>query len=85
MNHTESEYDPLEEVAEQFLERYRRGERPSLAEFTGRYPHLAEQIRQLFPALVMMEQAGQVREEPALPADGVERCRQLGTTRSSAR
>jgi hypothetical protein len=50
--------NPVEELAEAFLERYRRGERPAIAEYTQQYPELAEQIRDLFPALVMMEEAG---------------------------
>jgi serine/threonine protein kinase/WD40 repeat protein len=49
--------DPVEELAEAFLERYRRGERPSLTEFTSRAPEHAAEIRELFPALVLMEQA----------------------------
>lgn len=49
--------DPLEELAELFLERYRRGERPSLSEFISRAPEHADEIRDLFPALVLMEQA----------------------------
>ncbi|MBI3409190.1 MAG: protein kinase [Planctomycetes bacterium] len=49
--------DPLEELAEAFLERYRRGERPSITEFTARAPEHADEIRELFPALVVMEQA----------------------------
>jgi len=48
--------DPLDLLAEEFVGRYRRGERPALAEYVGGYPELAEQIQQLFPALVMMEQ-----------------------------
>jgi serine/threonine protein kinase/tetratricopeptide (TPR) repeat protein len=47
--------DPLGELAEEFLERYRRGERPALMEYTDPHPELAEQIRELFPALVMLE------------------------------
>jgi serine/threonine protein kinase len=43
-------------LAEEFVERYRQGERPPLSEYTARYPEHAEQIRDLFPALVMMEQ-----------------------------
>jgi hypothetical protein len=50
--------NPVEELAEAFLERYRRGERPALAEYTQQYPELAEQIRDLFPTLVLMEEAG---------------------------
>jgi eukaryotic-like serine/threonine-protein kinase len=49
--------DPVEELAEAFLERYRRGERPSLTEFTERAPEHADEIRELFPALVLIEQA----------------------------
>jgi serine/threonine protein kinase len=47
--------DPLGQLADEFLERYRRGERPALTDYAARHPDLAEQIRELFPALVMME------------------------------
>jgi len=47
--------DPLEELAEEFAARYRRGERPSLVEYVQRYPDLADEIREIFPALVMLE------------------------------
>ncbi|HKB35372.1 MAG TPA: serine/threonine-protein kinase, partial [Gemmataceae bacterium] len=50
-----SDRNPVEELAEEFLERFRRGERPTLTEYTTRYPELAAQIRDLFPALVLME------------------------------
>src|SRR5438105_2102841 len=55
MSDSSSERNPVEELAEEFLERYRRGERPALSEYTTRFPELAEEIRDLFPALVMME------------------------------
>ncbi|WP_165073584.1 protein kinase domain-containing protein [Paludisphaera rhizosphaerae] len=48
--------DPLDRMAEEFVARHRRGERPALTEYVDRHPDLAEQIRDLFPALVMMEQ-----------------------------
>jgi hypothetical protein len=47
--------DPWELVAESFMARYRAGERPSVEEYATRYPELADQIRWLMPALVMME------------------------------
>ena len=47
---------PIERLAEEFVARYRNGEHPPLSEYTHRHPELAEQIRELFPALVMMEQ-----------------------------
>jgi serine/threonine protein kinase/WD40 repeat protein/Flp pilus assembly protein TadD len=53
-----SERDPLGPVLESFLARFRKGERPSLTEYFGRYPALADEIRELFPALVEMEQLG---------------------------
>jgi serine/threonine protein kinase/WD40 repeat protein len=58
MNSVASEFDPFDEVAESFVERYRRGERPSLEEYIDRYPALAQRIRELFPALAMVEQVG---------------------------
>jgi serine/threonine protein kinase len=43
------------ELAEEFIDRQRRGERPSLGEYIGRHPDLAEEIRQVFPAMAMIE------------------------------
>jgi serine/threonine protein kinase/WD40 repeat protein len=50
--------DLFNELANEFAERYRLGERPPLTEYTLRYPDLADEIRELFPALVMMEEFG---------------------------
>jgi serine/threonine protein kinase/WD40 repeat protein len=52
--------DRVEKLAQEFAERCRRGERPSLTEYTARHPELADQIRDLFPALVKMEQPASV-------------------------
>ena len=62
MNATDasSDADPLVELAEQFAERFRQGERPTLTEYTDQYPNLADRIRKLFPALMMMEEFGSV-------------------------
>jgi Protein tyrosine and serine/threonine kinase len=43
------------ELAEEFVERYRQGERPSLKEYIERQPSLADEIREVFPAMAMME------------------------------
>ncbi len=48
--------DPVEVLAEEFLERRRRGEFPSLEEYALRHPNLAEEIGEVFPALVMMDE-----------------------------
>src|SRR5262245_22317205 len=57
----------LVELAEEFAERYRRGERPSLTEYVDKSPDLADQIRDRFPAMVMMEQFGSVAGPPGGP------------------
>ncbi|MHB1422678.1 MAG: protein kinase domain-containing protein [Gemmataceae bacterium] len=45
----------LERLAEEFVERHRRGERPALSEYVNRYPDFAAEFRELFPALVRIE------------------------------
>jgi serine/threonine protein kinase/WD40 repeat protein len=49
--------DPIERLAEEFLQRRRNGEAPALSEYIERYPALAEEIRAVFPTLLLMEQA----------------------------
>jgi len=46
----------LDQLAEEFAQRRRRGETPSLSEYSERFPHLAQEIRDLFPALELLEQ-----------------------------
>jgi serine/threonine protein kinase/WD40 repeat protein len=48
--------DPVELLLESFLARWRRGERPSPEEYAARCPERSDEIRELFPALVEMEQ-----------------------------
>ena len=49
--------NPVEILAEEFLERYRRGERPTLTEYVDRHPELSEEIREVFPSLLAIEGA----------------------------
>jgi serine/threonine protein kinase/WD40 repeat protein len=58
MSDHEMRRNPVEELAESFLQRYRRGERPSLSEYIRQYPELEDEIRDVFPALAMMEEVG---------------------------
>src|SRR5271155_5444993 len=58
MSDPSAEFDPVDDLAAAFLARYRRGERPSLSEYTEKHPELAERIRDVFPALVVMEEIG---------------------------
>ncbi len=69
MSEPQSGLDPVEVLAEEFAERYRRGERPALTEYIQKHPHLAEQIRELFPAVVVMERLGSV-EAPVAHVEG---------------
>jgi hypothetical protein len=52
------EPDPLDAVAESFLKRWRHGDRPPLSEYADKHPELAERIRKLFPALLVLERLG---------------------------
>ena len=65
MSEPSCEFDPIDDLADAFLERYRRGERPSLSEYTAKHPELAERIRAVFPALVVMEEFGAEKSQVA--------------------
>jgi len=47
--------DPVDALAEEYLKRRRRGERPTRAEYAARYPEHAARILELFPALELIE------------------------------
>jgi serine/threonine protein kinase/Tfp pilus assembly protein PilF len=55
MSESSSDVNPLDALAEEFTARHRAGEEPSLDEFIARRPDLADDIRDLFPGLVLME------------------------------
>ena len=48
--------NPIDKLADEIVGRFRRGELPAASEYVALYPELAEEIRDLFPALVLMEQ-----------------------------
>ncbi|HEV3120340.1 MAG TPA: serine/threonine protein kinase, partial [Isosphaeraceae bacterium] len=56
-------------LADEFAARYRRGDRPPLSEYTDAYPELADQIRELFPALVAIEQFGTGSDQETGPIE----------------
>ncbi len=58
MTPTNSPHSTIEHLDEEFLQRYRQGERPAFTEYTTRYPDLADEIREVFAALVLVEEAG---------------------------
>jgi WD40 repeat protein/serine/threonine protein kinase len=59
----------LNQLAEEFAQRYRRGERPSLKEYQDRHPELADDIREFFPALAQVEQVKEDRHEVRTSAE----------------
>ena len=79
-------YDLLNQLAEEFAARFRRGERGVLKEYTDSYPELAEEIRELFPAMVRVEQVkgaqqGEEKKESGDSRAANPRLRQLGDYR----
>ncbi len=58
-----SDDDLLGAVVESFLDRFRHGERPSLTELMAQHPELAGQFRELIPALIELEQHGELGED----------------------
>src|SRR6516225_2114134 len=43
--------DPFGPIADEFVEAFRQGKRPSVEEFARRYPEQADAIREMLPAL----------------------------------
>jgi serine/threonine protein kinase/WD40 repeat protein len=55
MSDSDSGVNAFDALAEEFVARHRRGENPSLSEYVARHPELADDIRDLFPGLLLME------------------------------
>jgi hypothetical protein len=51
-----SDQATVDRLAEEFVARHRRGEHPDVVEYTDQFPQYADAIRDLFPALVLIEQ-----------------------------
>jgi WD40 repeat protein/serine/threonine protein kinase len=82
MSASESEnYVLLDQLAEEFAARLRASERPSLQEYLDRYPDLADDIRELFPAMAEIEQAEGDRRETDEPPANTPPLKQLGDFR----
>src|ERR1044072_8120268 len=63
--------EPIDDLADEFLARYRQGERPSITEYVSIRPDLADEIRELFPTLVMLERLGPRPDEISKQLAGV--------------
>ena len=56
--------DPFGQIADEFVEAFRRGQRPAVEEFACRYPAHADEIREILPALALMEKAKAADDTP---------------------
>lgn len=54
--HEDPDRNPIEVIADEFIERLRCGEKPTIEEYADRHPEIAEDIRDLLPAVVAMEE-----------------------------
>src|SRR5215470_6071572 len=71
--------DPFGPIADEFVEALRQGQRPSVEEFARRYPALAGELRDMLPALALMEKAkSEATPGPHRPASAAAPLRQLG-------
>jgi WD40 repeat protein/serine/threonine protein kinase/tetratricopeptide (TPR) repeat protein len=79
---TPSSADPIGEIADQFVEAFRQGKHPSVEDYAARYPEHANELREILPALVLMEKVKSEDEASASqPSEGpasVPPLRQLG-------
>lgn len=53
----------VEALADEFADRLRRGESPTISEYADAHPAKADEIRELFPSVLMMEQVARRREQ----------------------
>ncbi|APW62489.1 serine/threonine-protein kinase [Paludisphaera borealis] len=68
MSEPSADLDPFEILIDEFLDKHRGGERPSLTQFVGEHPDHAERLRSLIPAMLAMEELG--LESEAGPPSG---------------
>jgi serine/threonine protein kinase len=55
MSSSSDERGPVNLLADEFLARCKRGEKPTIKEYCERHPDLADEIRDVFQALLMVE------------------------------
>ena len=50
-----ADHDAIDALADEFIERLRRGEQPTIGEYARKHPQHADEIRELFPTIASME------------------------------
>jgi serine/threonine protein kinase/Tfp pilus assembly protein PilF len=64
MSALQAERHPVDRLAEEFVERYRRGERPAISDYTEKYPELANELQEILAALMLIEEHGRAQVKP---------------------
>jgi hypothetical protein len=77
--------DPFGQLADELLEALREGQHPSVEAFAQRYAEHADDIRDMLPALELMEQAKSAGTPPDCARPRQRRCVSYGTARPCAR
>ena len=72
---TDHARNPVDELADDFVARLRRGEYPSVTEYTTRHPEFADEIREVLPTLAMLEKCGEDELANAAEEDLIDRAR----------
>ena len=67
MSESPTERDPLELLAAEYTERLRQGHHPSISDYAVQHPELADEIRDLFPTIVITER---MKTRQARSSDG---------------
>jgi serine/threonine protein kinase len=87
MDSTSDSQGPVELLADEFLDRRKRGERPTIREYCEKHPEHADEIREVFEALLMVEdlKPGSSNQSASLgdvaPASGNRRLERVGAYR----
>jgi len=83
MSEANTERDPLELLAAEYMERLRLGQRPSIEDYAAQHPDLAAEIRDLFPTIAVTERlkARQARSSDGRATLGPAQLERLGDFR----
>ena len=73
--------DPLGSIADEFVEAFRQGQHPTVEDFVRRYPVHADELREILPALELMEKAKAPHPAPPRLAGASPPIQQLGDYR----
>lgn len=80
MKDVDTQQELVDRLAEEFADRCRRGEQPSIREYLQRHPELADRLREVLPPVALIEQLK--RGRPASPlGDDLKKLEHLGDYR----